>query len=336
MLAYLDTLIGFAVVMLGVSLLITIATQMISALFSHRGANLKWGLEKMLKNVATGPTAQLAVQAKTIAQEVLTHGLISDSIFSGSTWLANRLKLATAIHPDELIAILKDLATRKYAGTALALEIEAFVNAPNAVSDRRIKLLTGAVSLPAALGMAGVEPVIESAVDSIRDSAGQLEAWFGATMDRVSQRFTTYMRIWTISFACAFALITGLNSVTLLKNLYTHGDFRQQMVGSATQVKDLAEKVLQDSKSTPTDETPDSMKLRAKDAAAVKEILKKSSFDVLEFRWNKDEEVLTQLPGVLATAALLSLGAPFWFNLLKTLSNLRPSLATKQDQSAAK
>src|SRR6185503_15030850 len=28
--------------------------------------------------------------------------------------------------------------------------------------------------------------------------------------------------------------------------------------------------------------------------------------------------------GILASAALLSLGAPFWFNMLKTLSNLRP------------
>jgi hypothetical protein len=32
--------------------------------------------------------------------------------------------------------------------------------------------------------------------------------------------------------------------------------------------------------------------------------------------------------GILATAALLSLGAPFWFNLLKNLTSLRPALAT--------
>jgi len=33
------------------------------------------------------------------------------------------------------------------------------------------------------------------------------------------------------------------------------------------------------------------------------------------------------LLGILATVALLSLGAPFWFNLLKSLANLRPALA---------
>lgn len=34
--------------------------------------------------------------------------------------------------------------------------------------------------------------------------------------------------------------------------------------------------------------------------------------------------------GILITAALLSLGAPFWFNTLKALSNLRPLAATRQ------
>jgi hypothetical protein len=45
MLQYLDTIIAFTVIMLGVSLLITIITQMISALFGYRGINLFWGLK---------------------------------------------------------------------------------------------------------------------------------------------------------------------------------------------------------------------------------------------------------------------------------------------------
>ena len=36
--------------------------------------------------------------------------------------------------------------------------------------------------------------------------------------------------------------------------------------------------------------------------------------------------------GILASAALLSLGAPFWFNTLKKLTNLRPVLASKEQQ----
>jgi hypothetical protein len=36
---------------------------------------------------------------------------------------------------------------------------------------------------------------------------------------------------------------------------------------------------------------------------------------------------LRHLLGVLITAGLLALGAPFWFNLLKNLMNLRPAVA---------
>jgi hypothetical protein len=290
----------------------------------------------MFEHVATGPAAELARGAGTLAQDVLTHGLISDSIFSRSSWCPNRIKLATAIHPDELVAILKDLVAKKYAGTPLAAEITALVDAPNAVANRRIALLTGAAGLPAALGLAGSGPVIQSAVEKIRDSAGKLDAWFDAAMDRISQRFTTYMRIWTIAFACAFALITGLNSLTLLRDLYRHGDFRQQLVGSAAQITNLADKVLQESKVPPADATPAVLEQRAKEAAAVRDNLTKSSFDVLRLRWNPDEPLLPQFPGVLVTVALLSLGAPFWFNLLKSLTNLRPSLAAKQDPPPAK
>jgi hypothetical protein len=39
-----------------------------------------------------------------------------------------------------------------------------------------------------------------------------------------------------------------------------------------------------------------------------------------------------RLFGILISAALLSLGAPFWFNMLKSLTNLRPKLADEIDK----
>jgi hypothetical protein len=47
-------------------------------------------------------------------------------------------------------------------------------------------------------------------------------------------------------------------------------------------------------------------------------------------RWGHPRrlELLHHLGGMLITAGLLTLGAPFWFNLLKNLMNLRPAVAT--------
>jgi hypothetical protein len=39
------------------------------------------------------------------------------------------------------------------------------------------------------------------------------------------------------------------------------------------------------------------------------------------------------LLGILASAALLSLGAPFWFNMLKSFTNLRPMLSSEVDKN---
>ena len=39
--------------------------------------------------------------------------------------------------------------------------------------------------------------------------------------------------------------------------------------------------------------------------------------------------------GVIACGALMSLGAPFWFNVLKSMSNLRPVVAHKEKQETS-
>src|SRR5438309_1236635 len=126
MLAYLDTLIGFVVVMLGVSLLITILNQVVSALLAHRGANLRWGLEVLFKNIDPRAVGypNLAATAGVVAQAVVTHHLVSDSVFS-TAWngwvrkyprllgLVRRWQLANAIRPDELVAILNHISTNR-------------------------------------------------------------------------------------------------------------------------------------------------------------------------------------------------------------------------------
>ena len=391
MLAYLDTLIGFAVVMLGASLIITILTQMASALLSHRGANLKWGLEMLFRHIPGCPLLNDAKRAEMMARDVLSHPLISDSIFSIKLpipvpqWIGDRFKLATAIDPDELVAILKDLAGKPayQAIEGLPAEINALVSERNPAVDRRLNLLTGTPSL-AALPILNAVPLLQDALEDVQDEAGKLEAWFNATMDRVSTRFTTYARLWTVAFAVALAFVTGLNTVSVLNTLYTNGDFRQQLTGAGAQLMDAANRVvpqasadvavplytglmgqaLQASGVTP-DNPPKSiasegdaeqwiathvkpeqqpavqkafgtayLNERSQDAAAVRAMLTKSGFDITQFRWAGGKPSWPQVPGVLATAALLSLGAPFWFNLLKQVTNLRPILAAKQDSGS--
>jgi len=108
MLRYLDTAIAFVVVMLGISLLITVATQMISGLLGSRGTNLRWGLETLVQTLA--PKAK--DNAELLVNRILHHPLISDSTFSSVARkfpLVARWKLASSIRKQELISVLRNL-----------------------------------------------------------------------------------------------------------------------------------------------------------------------------------------------------------------------------------
>jgi hypothetical protein len=77
-LEHLDTLIAFVVILAGVSLLVTVFTQIVSAFLGLRGTNLRWGIETLLKEV----DPSLKAYAKTIAEHVLHRLLNSDSALS--------------------------------------------------------------------------------------------------------------------------------------------------------------------------------------------------------------------------------------------------------------
>jgi hypothetical protein len=103
----LDTIIAFLVILAGVSLLVTVLTQAISAFLGLRGTNLRWGIETLLTEL----DPSLKAYAATITERVLHHRLISDSTLSMmGLKLLDRWKLATAIRKEELIEILQSLA----------------------------------------------------------------------------------------------------------------------------------------------------------------------------------------------------------------------------------
>jgi hypothetical protein len=105
----------------------------------------------------------------------------------------------------------------------VAAEIRTLLgSAASATASERASRATSAVAGAPAAGTPGTTPavpVIQSAVDAVRDTAGRLEDWFNSLMDRVSQKFAMYMRLWTVVFACAFAVGTGLNAPQLLIDL---------------------------------------------------------------------------------------------------------------------
>ncbi|NQV35470.1 MAG: hypothetical protein HQ515_22445, partial [Phycisphaeraceae bacterium] len=98
MLQYMDTVLGFAIVMLLLSLLVTALVQMLVAMAGTRSQALQWGLERLLKQAGLD-VGDGDGNAKVIAEAVLKHPSIT----------TNGYYSATAIRYEELLKILRSL-----------------------------------------------------------------------------------------------------------------------------------------------------------------------------------------------------------------------------------
>jgi hypothetical protein len=176
MLEKLDTLIAFAVVMLGVSLIITILTQIISTFLGLRGSNLLWGIETLFDKLAPA-LKEKGLAPLDLAKEILKDKSISDSTFSraGEMWLIGglvawlstfwpgsrlipRWRYATAMRAEELVRVLNDKifslkATGEKAQADQADILIELLKARDPETDRRLEMLNDAlreIKLPAA------------------------------------------------------------------------------------------------------------------------------------------------------------------------------------------
>jgi hypothetical protein len=67
------------------------------------------------------------------------------------------------------------------------------------------------------------------------------------------------------------------------------------------------------------------------ESASLKSELARSEFKLFE-DGRGSAQPSNEVPGLLVSAAFLSLGAALWYNMLKMLASLRPQLATRQDR----
>ncbi len=336
----LDTLVAFATVMLGVSLLITVLNQMIAGLLGHRAMYLKDGIKDLLETLdpALGP------HLEKITTDVLGHKLASDSAFARMAKAPKRWKLAGTIRPEELAKLLALVSE----GKPYAANVQAILNQVNPTVAREVQLLANTVNTVAPSAAATADQLIKEYSEKGTRAIGRLESSFNSTMDRIRQRFTVQMRVWTIVFALILAFVYQLDAFKIYMQLSTDPAVRASLNNVST---DLMKKYADITVQPPSGTTSDS----ASEDQAQKnlgEYTKKMAANYKDIRSQLGESKLAlfELPGslsaweqglggwggtlrLLATTALLSLGAPFWYNTLKGLVNLRSQVAQPEKKS---
>jgi hypothetical protein len=363
MLETLDVLIGFTLIMLIVSMVATIVTQALITWLNLRGSALRKGVGDLLSLMDRGLKP---AEAQRIADHVLRNPLIGQPSLFGAR------RLAAAIHREELTKLVLDFAAAgdaekaavEAAGSNPAPAAGETGSTRSAASDPLVKLRARMLKSLTDNGLddpAGKLKLIRTKLLELEKAAphlsndaratialldhassdflAKLNGWFDQTMDRVTDVFTLRARLMTVLVAIILAFALQLDSISLINRLSLDDQTRNALVAQAIDIGDdvgsgsgppqRSARVEAATLAEVIGKVTDDPGIR--DLASLRLIDVPSSVSGWKERWQRDSQ-RGQLPGILLSAALLSLGAPFWYELLKNLVKLRSVVAAKDDR----
>jgi hypothetical protein len=240
-------------------------------------------------------------------------------------WIVKNLGADTAakFYAHPLIASLGGAKASYIPSQAFAMALFDTVGAtpapstavgPADIDPLKIQVITGAARKP----LEGVQDdALRATLLSHFDHAqgdlvaarSSVEGWFDNAMDRVSGAYKRRVHWYVIGIATAVALIINADTLRVARGLYQNPVVREAF-------SERARKVGANPQST---QAPDVNKLVADLPLPLGWTGDAPPSDSRDLAWF----LLVKAIGVLLTVAAISLGAPFWFDLLNRIVNLR-------------
>jgi len=362
MLTFLDVAIGFTVTMTLYSLVVTVFVQAISALLNSRGRTLLWGVDRIIGQAVP----ELAADVRNrIARATLKHPTIA-------VGFKRFPLLATAVRPEELVAFLREVAEpTKTLGSAGW--IDQVMRRTLRLDDRE-RLRTGLAGLASGLttGVQTLETQVKSWFETVMDRTTERFTWHArgftllgailvvvvmrvdsvALWNRLTQDPTLRMKLVQMadstlaraesivgrdSALATYALrqakdsLAGLDSVSVPDGLVNRSR-GLRWIGERVPpaARDSLRSVYSRRYNTLTEARIGELTASARQIGADLATVELMPSGPWELLWLWDHR-----GGCVLSIALLSMGAPFWFGVLKQLSGLRPIVATKEERARA-
>ncbi len=291
----LEVIAGMVFTYLLLSLLGTTINELLSAWRGWRGLYLEEGLKRMLE-FADDPKVFNEFDRNALFQQLKQHKLIL-RVSRAPTWLS----------AHNFSSILLTLLKKGRQGVDEAQELVKEL--PENSKLRQV-----------------FEQFIAEGNEKLTDFRARLESWFDDVMEQASGWYKRHMQM--VTFVVGLAIAAGLNadSFQMYHTMTTNAAARERL-------NLLAEQFVAAHTSVPSSGiSGDSLSL-AEMRAQVEEFLASEHFsttsNLLGLGWSVQDlyaspaEWLKRMGGWLLTALAISLGAPFWFDILKKIINIR-------------
>ena len=326
----LDVFIGLSFVFLLYSLLATIFQEFISQIFDLRAKMLQKGIARMLRddNKDKKDDPDAALWKRFYDNPAIRYLSESNSLLS-----KNRPSyIASSSFSSALIQILRG---KHYDGTTRTFdEIRAMLAEAQAYNQGQLKGVPEVIIGPETLRQLN-NLMIDARQDTDRFIA-LAETWFDHTMERVSGWYKRQTRWILLVMGVAIAVIANVDAVRIYSLLAKDKTAREQMVNIALKSQQNYSAYVEQLKA----KGDTSVKTVAVAGNALLDNAYKDvqsdlsqSEQVLGFGWSRAGAYRWSTPiGWLLTALAISLGAPFWFDLINKLVKLRAAGGKPDDK----
>jgi hypothetical protein len=279
----------------------------------------------------------LSVLASWVQEQIasLTH-LRGEQLYRGVlSLLANSTKAAEAIYSHPLITASVDkdeknlrpsyLEARNF---SLALWQGVHQGLSQPPTGAAANLIAAPATLFAQLGTTvsdlpddakELKKTLAALINSASGDYNRLLAvtddWFNAQMDRVSGWYKRTTQWWLVGIGAVIVIAGGVDSIDIAKQAYS------SPAATAAFAKAIAQSVAAQPSGKPTQDSMTSVASEVSNAFANEPTVK--VFWSAETAPKTAGGWIEKAFGLLFTVAAVSLGAPFWFDILKSLVNVR-------------
>jgi hypothetical protein len=304
----LDIAIGLSFVFFLLSVIASALTEFWSGVFNLRAKTLKQGLEGMIGD-------------KGAVEKLLDHPLVRTELTKEVP--SKRFSLGRALEG------LLPRARRKYERTASYIAPDVFASAFTAVfgeSSTGTSAGVESTAMPASLRSQTAELVdgSDGSPPPPIPPVAALEKWFDDGMDRVSGWYKRKSQIWTVVFATVVVIGLNASALRIVERLNAEPTVRAAVVAKAEAAAAGEAPAAGGSGTSGVEE----IKQAGEDVSKASDQLDALKLPLFWAGENLPEtwdlsSILTLLAGWFLTIVAVCLGAPFWFDTLGRLSNLR-------------
>ena len=294
----LDVIIGLIFVYLLLSILCTAANEWAAALTRRRAKTLKRGIEQLLADQLLTEKPPPGKEAPNALIDAFYEHPLIKTMFNGEN-------PPTYLSPRNFSTTVTDIITAAKDGPVAFDDLLKEVNAlpPGKVKTSLLALLRRS----------------DGDLDKARFA---IEGWFNDAMDRVSGWYKRRTQLWTIVIATVLTLVANADTIQITRKLWTDPVLRSAVVEEA---KVRAQKPRptvsveykdEDDPTNPTVTRNEGNQLSGKERELLGQLIGWHS------GWRENWSWFTPL-GWILTVLAISMGAPFWFDMLNKIMNVR-------------